>query len=85
MGFRSRLFHIYSDYQVSEAYTSFQACGCGGGYALGSLYTSMEWSDPKERVLHALRAAEAYSAGVRAPFTVLHIRNGTGQILLNRA
>lgn len=69
IGFRGRLFKIQSDYQVGEGTHGFEACGCGDLIALGSLHGS-PGADPKERVLLALRAAEAFSAGVRGPFHV---------------
>lgn len=76
VGYRGRLFLIESDYQVGEAACGYDACGCGASYAKGVLYAT-ESRDAHERVQLALQAAEAHSAGVRAPFTVLSTRTTT--------
>jgi ATP-dependent protease HslVU (ClpYQ) peptidase subunit len=68
VGFRGRLFHITDDYQVGESSQPYDACGCGDQLALGSLFSTPNIIDPRERVLEALAAAEAFSAGVRGPF-----------------
>lgn len=70
VGYAGRLFHIHDDYQVGESTHGFDACGCGESYALGSLITTRFTGkdDPKERLITALNAAEAFSAGVRGPF-----------------
>lgn len=68
VGFRGRLFRIFDDFQVAESSKGFDACGCGDLIALGSLFSSTQVSDPRERLTQALEAAEAFSAGVRAPF-----------------
>jgi hypothetical protein len=65
----------------------FDACGCGESYAKGALFATAAIAtdpvrlglltlpaqpiDPKQRVTNALQAAEAMSAGVRGPFTVV--------------
>ncbi|MBC6714749.1 hypothetical protein H9Q09_00935 [Aurantimonas sp. DM33-3] len=67
VGHAGRLFEVAGDYQVGECALPFAACGCGAQVALGSLH-STEGLSPDERVLKALQAAEAFSAGVRAPF-----------------
>ena len=69
VGCEGRLFVIHSDYQVGESSHGFDAVGCGDMIALGSLYATPA-TDPKERLLLALRAAETFSAGVRAPFHI---------------
>jgi ATP-dependent protease HslVU (ClpYQ) peptidase subunit len=70
VGFGARLFMIDCDFQVGESIDGIEAIGCGGPFALGSLY-STKGKDPKKRVVEALRAAENFSGGVRAPFTVM--------------
>jgi ATP-dependent protease HslVU (ClpYQ) peptidase subunit len=70
VGFRDRLFMIDCDFQVGESISGIESVGCGGPFALGSLY-STKGKEPKKRVLEALEAAQHYSGGVRAPFTVL--------------
>jgi hypothetical protein len=68
VGFAGRLFHIADDFQVGESAHGFDACGCGDLIALGSLHATRDWDDPKKRLSEALEAAQAFSAGVRAPF-----------------
>lgn len=70
VGYSGRLFCLESDYQVGERREGFNACGCGSSYALGSLYSTVGLKS-EIRVREALRAAAKFSAGVRAPFTIL--------------
>lgn len=70
VGLRGRLFVISDDYQVVEPAHVFAAVGCGSSYALGSLYATRSMS-PQTRICLALETAEAFSAGVRGPFTIL--------------
>lgn len=72
VGHDGRLFTIYDDYQIQEALNPWTACGCGEGYALGSLYSTKSMA-PRKRVATALSAAETHSAGVRGPFHILSI------------
>jgi hypothetical protein len=69
VGYKGRLFTIDSDYQVGESLNKFDAVGCGGVFALGSLASTT--GDPKERMQKALETAERFSAGVRGPFVIL--------------
>ena len=70
VGCHGRLFFVDGDYQVGIPQDGFMAVGCGDQVAHGSLF-STAGLPPEERVLIALRAAERFSAGVRAPFVVL--------------
>jgi len=70
VGYRSRLYAIYSDYQVAQSVDDWMAVGCGAAYALGALFAT-QGEPPKQRVLKALQAAERHSVGVRAPFRIL--------------
>lgn len=67
VGFRGRLFRVSGDFQVGESTSRYDAVGCGAAYALGSL-AETEGHGTTERVNRALRVAERFSAGVRAPF-----------------
>lgn len=69
VGGYGRLFCIHSDYQVSEVFSGYDACGCGEDIALGSLF-STKGKSPRERIKKALEAAAYHSAGVSAPFKV---------------
>lgn len=73
VGYAGRLFEVSSDYQVGEATAGFAAVGCGAPYAMGAMFANARLT-PDERIAEALRAAEAHSGGVRAPF---HIESTT--------
>lgn len=72
VGYQGRLFIVYDDYQVAEPAKGIAAVGCGYQIAQGALHASQARGG--ERVLVALEAAEAYSAGVRGPFAVELLR-----------
>lgn len=72
VGHAGRLFRVCSDYQVAEAQQPFDAVGCGAPYATGALFALANSNvDGFNRVVAALNAAQAMSAGVRAPFTIV--------------
>lgn len=70
VGYKDRLFKIGEDFQVAEALQGYDACGCGVNYALGSMFNTQEKS-VKNIVANALKCAENFSGGVRAPFKIL--------------
>ena len=70
VGFKGRLFRIEGDFQVGEVHHSFEACGCGQGFALGAMFSNGHIKDPEKRIINALEAAQEFSAGVREPFIV---------------
>jgi ATP-dependent protease HslVU (ClpYQ) peptidase subunit len=77
VGVSGRLFTVESDYQVGYTRDGYAAVGAGDEIALGSLYaTASTGMPPRQRVQLALRAAEHFSAGVRAPFVVLQQKPG---------
>lgn len=67
--YQGRVFRVESDYQIGETGFGFDACGCGEEIALGSLF-STGGAPAADRVRLALRAAQAFSAGVREPFLI---------------
>lgn len=69
VGVAGHLFHIDSIYSVTEAVTPYAACGCGESFALGVLFAT-EDQPAEQRISQALHAAEAFSGGVRGPFTI---------------
>lgn len=76
VGYRNELFEIEGDYQVSRSIADIHACGCGQAYAKGALNGILESSkkyNPIEAIEDALEITSRYSAGVRAPFTVLKL------------
>lgn len=70
VGYKGRLFTIYSDYQVGENSVPYMAIGCGDSYALGALYSMPKAIKPEKKVQLALEAAEQFSGGVRGPFII---------------
>ena len=72
IGYQGEIFHMSSDFQLSQNTDNFAAIGCGRDLVLGSLTTTKEYeTSPVERLTLALHAAESYSAGVRSPFLIL--------------
>lgn len=78
VGVHGRLFTVFDDFQVAESTKPYEACGCGGDYAKGSLFMTEESHIyrpyPRLRVRKALEAAEEFSGGVIRPFTILDLR-----------
>jgi len=70
VGYKDRMFVVYSDFQVEELVVNYSAIGCGQEYAFGSLYSTSHL-DAEERIINALSAAEFYSPGVCAPFYIV--------------
>jgi ATP-dependent protease HslVU (ClpYQ) peptidase subunit len=71
VAYQGHLFGVYGNYAVLEASTGFNAIGVGEDYAKGVLFaTTAATLTAEARVLLALQAAEALSAGVRGPFTI---------------
>ena len=72
VAYAGRLFCIESDFQVAEHARGYHAIGCGDQTALGALFVTETLSTmgPVDRVMTALEAAAAGSAGVAAPFHI---------------
>ncbi len=68
---KNSFFRISEDYQVAMETENYTAIGCGDALALGALYATKDMKDPKKRILTALKAAEAFSAGVARPFHII--------------
>lgn len=73
IGFQGRLFRIDSDYQVLETVDGYDAIGCGGEIALGTLYATPDMA-PEQRLELALHASERHNIGVRGPFHIEVLR-----------
>jgi hypothetical protein len=72
VGYRDRLYCVQSDFQIGRSLDGYDAVGCGGEIALGSLWTTRSLEpDPRTRARLALSAAAAHSAGVAGPFTIV--------------
>lgn len=80
IGFSGRLFHIYTDLQVSEESNPYEAAGTGARFARGALYALVQanpdW-DTRCWVETALEASERFCSGVCGPFTILRLEKGT--------
>lgn len=76
VGFKGRLFTIESDFQVAELIDKYTSVGCGMEFAAGAVRATYDIDkdmDPVKRILTGLNAAQAFSAGVREPFSILSI------------
>jgi len=80
VGYKGLLYKIDADYQVARSAASaitdgrvFSAVGCGAQVALGAMAAMQNSVGPHNQLSMALHAAEAYSAGVRKPFTILSL------------
>jgi ATP-dependent protease HslVU (ClpYQ) peptidase subunit len=76
VGYRGRLFAVYSDLQIDEYEENYTALGSGRSLALGALYVARDRRDgPKRKLLLALGAAAQYDPYVRRPFVVKHLEH----------
>lgn len=79
VGVRGRLFVVESDFGVSEPACGYTAVGCGGVCAIGCLYAT-QGQAPHQRLIQALSAATAHTAGVLPPYLIRCTRTLTGAI-----
>lgn len=76
VGYRSRLFIVFDDFQVGEALNGYCSVGSGEEVALGSLFTSSNLQiSSSAKVLIALEAAAEYNTYVSGPFTVMSLES----------
>lgn len=71
VGYRGRLYHVDTDYQVGRSMLGYEAIGCGTEYAIGSMASTT--GKPERRIRKALTVASEHSTGVRGPFTIVTI------------
>lgn len=71
---KKRIYTVWGDLGVTEYKEPYAAIGSGADFALGSLATRADGVKGRDRVLDALKAAEAHSAQVRGPFNLEVIR-----------
>ena len=70
VGVYGRLFEVTTqDWSVSE-YGEI-ATGSGFSYAMGSLYSTRDWDNPRQRVKEALQAAIRYSPSCSKPIDIV--------------
>ena len=67
-----KMYSILMDMQISEIDPELGYTAIGGGcpFALGSLYTSTNYKDPKKRILTALDAASEFHKGCGRPYSI---------------
>jgi ATP-dependent protease HslVU (ClpYQ) peptidase subunit len=70
LGVEGRLFEISTEDWSAFEYTEI-ATGSGYHYALGSLYSTRDWENPRQRVKEALQAAIRFSGECAAPIDIL--------------
>ncbi len=71
VGVRGKLFTVESDYQVGVERAGYHAVGSGDQPALGALYATEDWEDPRARIKVALEAAERFASDVRRPWRII--------------
>lgn len=74
VGVAGRLFVIYSDYQVAESLSDFEAIGCGSDLAIGAMAAMQNCRPslkPQQRLVKALEITERFSSGVCGPFKTM--------------
>lgn len=73
LGYKEKLYKIESDFQVSESFDNYDACGCGEDFALGSLKSTEDLNlCPEVRIRMALQAASKFSVGVAPPYYIVN-------------
>ena len=73
VGVNGRLFEISTnDWMVNE-YDDYVATGSGGAFAIASLHTSSNWTNPERRIEKALECAARFSPTCSYPFDILYI------------
>ena len=70
VGYRGHLYWADSDFQITEHTDGYDACGCGGEFALGAMMV-LEGLSPKKRIRQALKIAAHFSGGVLPPFHIV--------------
>lgn len=74
--YKDKLYAIESDFQVGESFDTYNACGCGVNFALGSLKTTEHMDlTPVEKIHIALQAASKFSVGVAPPFYIINTKD----------
>lgn len=83
VGYRGRLFTIFSDYQVAESIVPYASVGSGSSYALGALYALQKeyLGKPWGKIMIALQAAAANCSSVDKPFNIYSPVNSKTEIL----
>ena len=71
IGIRGKIFEFTTqDWFAIHSNDGYAACGSGGDVALGSLYSTSDLEDPKQRLMMALEASSKHNAYVCSPFYI---------------
>lgn len=73
IGIRGHIFELDENWAAYEPTRGYSASGSGMDVALGSLFSTSNWSNPKKRISSALEASAMHNAYVKAPFTILEV------------
>ncbi len=74
VGYKGQIYKIESDFQVAIPLANYDSCGCGEDIALGALHVlDKQKKRPREKILAALKAAQAFSSAVREPFKIISV------------
>ena len=72
IGYRGAIWVMYgADFQIERVRDNFVAIGSGSPLALGAMHATQEMGATRARVELALKAACAFNAACRPPFTIL--------------
>lgn len=70
---KGKVYLLQGDFAVFRMQRGYAAIGAGAPYALGSLYSTQDLTDPVQRVRMALRAAGQFSPSVSEPFYAVEV------------
>ena len=76
VGLKGYVFSISEGFYAELNEDNFCAIGCGGDFALGSLYSTKKMKSEK-RIRLALEAASKYSGAVRGPYCLFRLNNSS--------
>lgn len=85
VAFQDEFYEIEANFNVHRSDKDYAATGCGFHLAFGSLYSTPSNMPPADRVRLALSAAAEFSAGVRAPFSIVEFDGTAGACAVQEA
>lgn len=68
IGLRGRLFTMRNDFSIGEQDVPYAAIGSGAPEALGSLFSTRDWTNTYDRLVESMNASVFFNAGVRPPY-----------------
>lgn len=77
IGYNGALYQMEGNFQLIQAARGYDSVGSGSPAALGSLRSTRGWSNPRKRILEALKVSSEENAGVAPPFNVVHVKSIT--------